>query len=309
MRQLSVIAAFFSILATPSCATTSHATVTTQLGVPVSAETLIERAALPGPVTLNRITGATWEVDRSGLLNLEHPRAQAAGLDDGAEPIVIQFFELNHPTRGLYLVDTGIARGFRHPDSAPVSWLVKSAMHFDSLSIKHDASTWRRGNHEPLRGVFLTHLHLDHILGLPDLDKAVPLYVGPGEASASNFLNTFVQGTTNGLLDGFGALRTLNFRARENNGLSILDLFGDHTTFAIHVPGHTPGSLAFLVRTPEGPQLIAGDACHTEWGWRNGVEPGNFSDDLPRSATSLASLRSLASKIRGLKVHPGHQHL
>ena len=47
-------------------------------------------------------------------------------------------------------------------------------------------------------------------------------------------------------------------------------------------PGHTRGSTAYLVRTPQGPVLLTGDACHTRWGWEHDVEPGNFSGDVAR---------------------------
>ena len=67
----------------------------------------------------------------------------------------------------------------------------------------------------------------------------------------------------------------------------IIDVFGDGSVWAIHVPGHSPGSTAYLVRTPRGSKLLVGDASHTRWGWENGVEPGTFSLDGPRSAESL----------------------
>ncbi len=33
-------------------------------------------------------------------------------------------------------------------------------------------------------GVLLTHLHIDHVLGLPDVPKGTPIWVGPGEPAA-----------------------------------------------------------------------------------------------------------------------------
>jgi glyoxylase-like metal-dependent hydrolase (beta-lactamase superfamily II) len=86
-------------------------------------------------------------------------------------------------------------------------------------------------------------------------------------------------------------------------------VFGDGSLFALHVPGHTRGSLAFLARTPRGPVLLVGDACHTAWGWKNGVEPGEFSTDGPRSAESLARLLDLARRHPSIDVRLGHQPL
>jgi len=89
----------------------------------------------------------------------------------------------------------------------------------------------------------------------------------------------------------------------------VLDVFGDGTVWALAVPGHTPGSTAYLARTPTGPVLLVGDACHTAWGWENGVEPGKFSADLPKSADSLARLKRLVARHPEIDVRLGHQAL
>lgn len=53
--------------------------------------------------------------------------------------------------------------------------------------------------------------------------------------------------------------------------------------------------------------LLTGDACHTKWGWDNGVEPGSFSADRPRSVQSLAALQQLAARHPTMAVRLGHQ--
>ena len=68
-----------------------------------------------------------------------------------------------------------------------------------------------------------------------------------------------------------------------------------------------PGSTAYLLRTPRGPVLLTGDACHTRWGWDHQVEPGSFSSDVPRSAESLARLERLVAEHPGVEVRLGHQ--
>ncbi len=40
-----------------------------------------------------------------------------------------------------------------------------------------------------IRGVFFTHLHVDHISGMPDIPGSVPLYVGRSESTATSFQN------------------------------------------------------------------------------------------------------------------------
>ena len=87
----------------------------------------------------------------------------------------------------------------------------------------------------------------------------------------------------------------------------MLDVFGDGSFWAIWVPGHTAGSTAFVARTPNGPVLFTGDACHTTWGWQNGVEPGTFSEDQPKSAVSLSRLEKLVERHPHIDVRVGHQ--
>ena len=73
------------------------------------------------------------------------------------------------------------------------------------------------------------------------------------------------------------------------------------------MPGHTPGSTAYLVRTPKGPVLLTGDASHTRWGWDHGVEPGTFSGDIAQSAVSFGKLQKLAEEQKGMDVRLGYQ--
>ena len=167
---------------------------------------------------------------------------------------------------------------------------------------------WLALQTEPLAGVFLTHLHLDHVMGLPDVPSATPVYAGPGEPAASQFLNLFSRGTIDRMLERSGPLREWSYEGDPDGRFSgIIDIFGDASVWAIHVPGHSPGSTAYLVRTPSGAKLLVGDASHTRWGWENGVEPGTFSLDGPRSVESLAVLRELAREFPQLEVYLGHQ--
>jgi glyoxylase-like metal-dependent hydrolase (beta-lactamase superfamily II) len=182
-------------------------------------------------------------------------------------------------------------------------------MPFDALDIKKDTSAWIEEN-GPIDGLFLTHIHLDHITGLPDIPAETPVYVGPGEPQASSFENMFVQGTVDGLLKHLDPLVELEIPEDPSGRLEgVVDVFGDRSFFAIHAPGHTPGHLAFLARTPDGPVLMTGDTSHTAWGWKNGVEPGTFSMNHDVNAESLERLKALEREIPDLTVYLGHQRL
>lgn len=293
------------------CATTTH-DATTEQPLPASAATKnwLELASTPGKTSLESIDSASWVVDLSGLLNLEHPRAREAGIEDVLEPIDIYMHVLKHPTRGTYVVDSGVSQSFEPGgDEPPVSGLVSSQMHMDQLKVKTSAAAWLKRN-GPVAGVFLTHLHMDHIMGVPDFPNETPLFAGPQETTHRQAVHMLTRGTTNRMLKGKQALHTWSF-SPDPMGIfeGVADVFGDGEVFALHVPGHTTGSTAFLVRTPTGPVLLTGDASHTAWGWEHCVEPGTFNGDGPQSAQSLKQLKRLEEMLPTLRVRPGHQEL
>ena len=292
-----------------ACAASHHPTQPADLGSASASHAMLAVIPQPGPVVFESVKAADWVVARSGLINLDHPKARSAGLEDGDEAIGICFHVLRHPRFGTFIVDTGVESGFRDPDgNSRVSFLVESAMRTSDLEIHITTREWLASQSEPLAGVFLTHLHLDHVMGLPDVPSSTPVYVGPGESSVSQFLNLFSRGTIDRMLEASGPLREWSYAGDPDGRFTaVVDIFGDASVWAIHVPGHSPGSTAYLIRTPTGPKLLVGDASHTRWGWENGVEPGTFSVDAPRSALSLAVLRELAQEFPQLEVYLGHQ--
>ena len=295
-----------------ACATTSHSTQTAELGVPSSLQALEAVVDQPGPIEVETVAAASWQVPLSGMLNLDDPSAQAAGLEDHDEPIQIFFHALRHPTRGLFIIDSGVEAAIAHDrEHAAVRGLVASVAGLDTVQVRVDTRAWLERQSTPLRGVLLTHLHLDHVLGLPDVPASTPIYAGAGEAQATSFVNLFVQGTTDRELAGHAALMEWPFAdSQAEQGIAgVLDVFGDGSLWALHVPGHTPGSTAYLARSLHGPVLFTGDACHTAWGWEHGVEPGTFSSDRPRSRASLLALIELVQRHPSIDVRLGHQSM
>jgi N-acyl homoserine lactone hydrolase len=307
--SLSFPAICLALSTLSGCVASGHPMVPATLGAQSSAAKLEAVVRTPGPVEVETIAAADWKVPRSGVLNLDHPRAEAAGLVDGDEPVTIYFHALRHPTRGLFIVDTGVERALQNdPEHSMVRGIVRSAAGVDAIRVKLDLASWLARQPVPLSGVFLTHLHLDHVLGLPDVPRGTPIFVGRGETRAGNIMNAFTRTTTDRALEGHAAVQEWQFE-RDPSGrfAGVLDVLGDGSIFAVHVPGHTPGSTAFVVRTPRGPVLLTGDACHTEFGWDHGVEPGTFSSDQPESRKSLASLEQFARRHPELEVRLGHQ--
>jgi N-acyl homoserine lactone hydrolase len=295
--------------AVSGCHAASHPATAADLGRTRPVSELVALLDQPGPIVVESVASADWAVDREGLINLDHSKAEAANLESGPEPIKIYFHALHHPTKGLFVVDTGVEHSYRDaPSETRVSWLIRQVMDPADIRVRMPLGEYLKGQPSRLRGVFLTHLHLDHIMGMPDVADETPVYAGPNEAEDSHWTHLVTRGSIDDHLAGKHALREFAFAPEPNAPLhAVLDLFGDGSLWAIWVPGHTEGSVAYLARTPTGPVLMTGDACHTRWGWDNQVEPGTFSTDQERSAESLLQLVTLVKQHPKITVRLGHQ--
>lgn len=267
-------------------------------------ERLLEQ---PGPIELESINSADWSVPLAGLLKLNSPAARQAGLKDRDEPIEVYAHLLKHPQRGNFLIDTGVSQKLLDdPAKQGLSWILRQGMHIEKMKIRKSTATILQGR--TLNGVMFTHLHIDHISGLPDIGNDVPLFIGAAESTEKNFMNLFVQGSSDALLEHKQALQEWHFQADPQGKFEgIVDVFSDGSVFAISVPGHTPGSVAFLVRSTKGPVLLTGDTCHTRWGWENTVEPGDFTRDQQRNLKNLQGLKDLVARHPTIQVRLGHQ--
>ena len=147
-----------------------------------------------------------------------------------------------------------------------------------------------------VRFVFLTHAHRDHIAGWPLVRQATfaidsaeaPLLFGNGSYAGwatkmSDELNDYPRPKA-------GELSLVTFASDTSF------MFGKDTVFAFPIPGHTPGSTAYLFRGI----LFGGDAIN----WRpvsgfQGARP-EFSDSVERSRESLRALwqRLPAQRVR-----------
>jgi glyoxylase-like metal-dependent hydrolase (beta-lactamase superfamily II) len=284
-------------------ALTAHATQPSQLGKASSTAELLKVIDTPGLITVETVASADWQVDRGGLINLKNPKA--AGLSDGLEPIQVYFHALRHPTRGLFLIDTGVEKALRDaPDQAALRGMVAKGAHIELMKVRVPLAEWLGTQH--LDGVFFTHLHVDHISGMPDVPRGTPLYAGPHEAGQVNFMNMVVRGTTDRELEGHAPISEWQFQP-DARFQGVIDVFGDGQLWALYVPGHTAGSTAYVARTPTGPVLFTGDTCHTAWGWANSVEPGSFTADREQNRESLLRLKALAAEHPAMQIRLGHQ--
>ncbi len=190
---------------------------------------------------------------------------------------------IRHP-KGTFLYDTGLASDI-YLSLQNQSFLFKNtlgkftfeqsiASHLHNLSMKP----------RDLDFVLLSHLHWDHVSGIPDL-PGVPLRINRVEYDAAQL----------GLLDNnHGLVRTL----MSDNPIDLFecqgpeydsfnsshDLFGDGSITLIPLPGHTAGNTGMLIRRANGsPLFLLGDAA---WVAENFLRPATMYPFIWNGVTS-----------------------
>lgn len=148
--------------------------------------------------------------------------------------------------------------------------------------------------------VVMSHLHLDHT-GMMPLFKHAQFIGGAGEMRFAWWPDPNQQ-TGYFLTDDFAFLREDPSQWIEV-GPHDYDLFGDGSVVLYHLPGHTPGSLGVLIRTPEQNLLLATDVVHLRGGLTGMPFPHDWSAE--QTVRSVARLKAIA-KANNAQIWIGH---
>lgn len=164
-----------------------------------------------------------------------------------------------------------------------------------SKSAKKVLAAFKRAGQPPssIKSILLTHYHMDHMGGASQLHQ-----VSQSGVSAHAKDAPYVDGSQK---QPMGAIMRLLFSPKPvpvANTLQEAQVVG--TLRVLHVPGHTPGSVAFY--DPEKKVLFAGDALRVE-------KNGTLGLPAPRFAFSLEQAVASLTRFQGLDVRlmlPGH---
>jgi glyoxylase-like metal-dependent hydrolase (beta-lactamase superfamily II) len=162
-----------------------------------------------------------------------------------------------------------------------------------------------------VRYAVITHAHWDHTGALGDLPAARVLIARAELEWVTPFTRSFDHGAMpHHLKRAKERLFAFDFSGPPIDGFpGSFDIFGDGAVVAVPLPGHTPGSTAFLVRGDGGATwLFSGD---TTWTSRGVELPAHkmlraFDSDLEQLSASIGRLHAFLRARPDVQVIPAH---
>jgi glyoxylase-like metal-dependent hydrolase (beta-lactamase superfamily II) len=258
----------------------------------------------PGDITLEPLETGRLHISNHMFLNMRHPNARELKREKITVPVYC--YLIRHSKQGNYLVDAGLDRSFQDNPHGNIQgplrklfWPLKSHQQKGK-----DIGTRLQEKGIDVKGVFFTHLHMDHISGIQTLPKNITLVKGKNE-SDYRVWPLFFQDNFN----GFDTIYEIDFHsARILPPLGkCIDIFGDGSFWAVDTPGHRKGHVSYLVNGKEKAVLLTGDACDIKLGFDFCVGPGFGSHSKRLAQKSLERMIEFKNTYPQVQVFFGHE--
>jgi glyoxylase-like metal-dependent hydrolase (beta-lactamase superfamily II) len=220
-------------------------------------------------------------------------------------------YVIEHPTEGLVVFDTGLSERARSEPEHYVGWLGARLSMLEVPENAGLAKQMRRVGLDPgdVTRVLLSHVHFDHTGAVADFPNAVVMVSAAEKAWVEGGVRAmdFVDADEVSTLPRWEAIDYASEKPLATF-FAARDLFGDGSLHALDLSGHTPGSQGLLIRAPEAPLLLTGDAAWTEKSWRWPARP-IMAWDMALWGEQAWRIRKFAMLEPRLLVVPGHDDL
>ena len=252
------------------------------------------------PESYQGLEGLRVHVFQTGTITLPEAVVFRGGSWFARRRMDVPAFVIEHPSQGLIVFDTGLG------PRSDVLWLAELGI----------ARTWPEADlasqmkkagldADRVRYVVVSHLHFDHTGDLGAFPNA-SIVSARGEqqeamrSGATNFYRA---------ADWDGASRWVEIDYAAGAPLATFsshhDLLGDGSVILVDLHGHTNGSQGVLLRAPDGPVLLTGDAACVEENWRYAATPIR-ADDIDAWWDQIWRIKKFVDRVPSLMVIPGH---
>jgi glyoxylase-like metal-dependent hydrolase (beta-lactamase superfamily II) len=197
---------------------------------------------------------------------------------------------------GLLVVDPAVGASTPEHAARTPFWVRATLPDFSRAARLGDAL-----KAEKVRAILVTHLHWDHASGAWDLPGWPPMFAPEADLA---WAWSLPRDSPHRLALSWGVLQPFRLDGPPRDGFpSSRDLFGDGSVIALPLPGHTPGSVGYLVA---GKYFFIGDAA-----WETGVDKAKIAaafadEDAPAAAQSLARIETARRRHPEWLVLPAH---
>lgn len=209
---------------------------------------------------------------------------------------------IEHPKRGLILLDTGVNYRVADPEAAEKYWGpgLREALGCDMRREQAiDRQLINLGYKlTDVRYVILSHLHLDHAGGMCHFPDAV-FVVQKSELRHAWWPDPWTGQVY--CFNDYKGTRGFNFIQLDGDA----DLFQDGTLRLISTPGHTPGHQVVILRLENrGPICLAADVAHLREAYQT-LTPMPYDWNVERVIDSYQKIKNIENA--GIPVYFSHE--
>lgn len=250
----------------------------------------------PAPIELHTYQTGSVLIELDGTFNPNHLKSPRIS---GTVEVPILSHFISHKKLGNFLLDAGLDKSYYLDPYGGVETPQKE----EYIQDKNQDIGYQLGaNASKLKAIFLSHMHPDHIAGIRDLPREIPIIVGKGE------IEGYKPDLYGDFLKDVETVCEIDFQ--DSDAVSpfpkCADLLGDGSLWAISTPGHTPGHISFIVNGLTGPKLLTMDVAFIQENISYGVAPSDYTWNVEEAQRSLDMLIQFIKLFKGIEVTAGH---
>lgn len=261
---------------------------------------------LKKPTQMKLYAILTGYVHMSGNIhfNKKSPKFKSMPADERFTPVLAYIVE--HPKEGFTLLDTGLHSSFAENPCGNFGGLLGKVIKTKAESGSDVLSQLKKIDisSNNISRVILSHLHPDHVSGLPSFQSNTNMivFMDAHELGVAKSPFGLFKGYIKAHFKGFN-IAPVKYPLKIPPFDQVWDFFDDGSLFIIGTPGHTPGHVSVLLNTIGGPILLTFDAAHRKSDVEELIPPNG---DYATALMSLKRIKTFLDALPETRVIFGH---